>query len=47
MRSHPGVAARVFGVLAARGLNIEMISTSPIRIFCPAHRLSSYFCFEK
>ncbi len=34
MRSHPGVAARVFGVLAAQGLNIEMISTSPIKISC-------------
>ncbi|HEV2998450.1 MAG TPA: aspartate kinase, partial [Solirubrobacteraceae bacterium] len=29
MRSHPGVAARVFGVLAREGINIEMISTSP------------------
>jgi aspartate kinase len=34
MRSHPGVAAKVFGVLAAQGLNIEMISTSPIKISC-------------
>ena len=34
MRSHPGVAAKVFSVLAAQGLNIEMISTSPIRISC-------------
>jgi aspartate kinase len=34
MRSHPGVAARVFGVLAAEGVNIEMISTSPIKISC-------------
>jgi aspartate kinase len=32
MRSHPGVAARVFGELAGEGINIEMISTSPIKI---------------
>jgi len=34
MRSHPGVAAKVFGVLAEEGVNIEMISTSPIKISC-------------
>ena len=34
MRSHPGVAAKVFSVLADEGLNIEMISTSPIKISC-------------
>jgi len=34
MRSHPGVAARVFTVLATQGVNIEMISTSPIKISC-------------
>jgi aspartate kinase len=34
MRSHPGVAARVFAVLAQQGINIEMISTSPIKISC-------------
>jgi aspartate kinase len=34
MRSHPGVAARVFGVLADEQINIEMISTSPIKISC-------------
>jgi aspartate kinase len=34
MRSHPGVAAKVFGVLAGDGVNIEMISTSPIKISC-------------
>lgn len=34
MRSHPGVAARMFEVLAEAGINIEMISTSPIRISC-------------
>ncbi len=34
MRSHPGVAARVFEVLGGEGINIEMISTSPIKISC-------------
>ena len=34
MRSHPGVAAKVFSVLADEGINIEMISTSPIKISC-------------
>jgi aspartate kinase len=34
MRSHPGVAAKVFATLAEKGINIEMISTSPIKISC-------------
>jgi aspartate kinase len=34
MRSHPGVAAKVFRVLADQRINIEMISTSPIKISC-------------
>ena len=34
MKSNPGVAATVFEVLAAAGINIEMISTSAIRISC-------------
>ena len=34
MRSHPGVAAKVFRVLGENGINIEMISTSPIKISC-------------
>jgi aspartate kinase len=34
MRSHPGVAAQVFETLATRDINIEMISTSPIKISC-------------
>jgi aspartate kinase len=34
MRSHPGVAAKVFAVLAQEGVNIDMISTSPIKISC-------------
>jgi aspartate kinase len=38
MRSHPGVAARVFDVLGSERINIEMISTSPIRISCVIDR---------
>jgi aspartate kinase len=34
MRSHPGVAAKVFQVLGDAGINIEMIATSPIKISC-------------
>ena len=34
MRTHPGVAARVFSVLGEQGINIEMIATSPIKISC-------------
>jgi aspartate kinase len=32
MRSHPGVSARCFSALAEAGINIEMISTSEIRL---------------
>ena len=32
MRSHPGITASFFGALAKAGINIEMISTSEIRI---------------
>ena len=34
MKTHPGVAATMFEVLANEGVNIEMISTSSIRISC-------------
>ncbi len=34
MRSHPGVAAKVFNTLGENAINIEMISTSPIKISC-------------
>jgi aspartate kinase len=34
MKTHPGVAAKVFETLGANDINIEMISTSPIRISC-------------
>jgi aspartate kinase len=32
MKSHPGVSAKLFGALRDAGVNIEMISTSEIRI---------------
>ncbi|MHB8681869.1 MAG: aspartate kinase [Acidimicrobiales bacterium] len=34
MRTHPGVSATMFETLASHGINIEMISTSTIRISC-------------
>ncbi len=34
MKTNPGVAATTFETLAAHGINIEMISTSAIRISC-------------
>ena len=34
MKSYPGVTAQTFEALAAAGINIEMISTSSIRISC-------------
>ena len=34
MKSHPGVARDVFKTLGDQGINIEMISTSPIKISC-------------
>ncbi len=34
MRSHPGVAAKALTVIGDAGVNIEMISTSPIKISC-------------
>jgi aspartate kinase len=34
MRSHPGVAADMFEALSEAGINIEIISTSSIRISC-------------
>jgi len=37
MKTNPGVAARMFEVLAEEGVNIEMISTSTIRISCVVH----------
>ena len=34
MRSHAGVAARMFQILASEGINVEAISTSEIKISC-------------
>ena len=34
MKTHPGVAAEMFSSLGSKGINIEMISTSPIIISC-------------
>jgi aspartate kinase len=34
MKTHPGVAADMFDALADAGINIEVISTSSIRVSC-------------
>jgi aspartate kinase len=34
MKTHPGIAAKMFQSLAADGINLQMISTSPIKISC-------------
>ena len=34
MKTHPGVAALMFRTLADAGVNLDMISTSSIRISC-------------
>jgi aspartate kinase len=34
MRSHPGVAARMFRTLADEGVNLRLVSTSPIKVTC-------------
>lgn len=38
MKTHPGVTAMMFEALARADINIEMISTSPIRISCVVRR---------
>jgi aspartate kinase len=38
MRSHTGVARRMFGALAQRGINISMINTSEVRVSAVVHR---------
>jgi aspartate kinase len=38
MRSHSGVASRMFAALAREGINIQMISTSEIKISCVVKR---------
>jgi len=40
MKSYPGVAAKVFTTLGEAGINIQMISTSPIKISCVIRRSS-------
>jgi aspartate kinase len=39
MKTDPGVAAEMFSALAEEGINIEMISTSSIRISCVVHAM--------
>jgi aspartate kinase len=41
MISNPGVAARMFGALAAQDINIQLIATSEIKVSCviPAHQV--------
>jgi len=38
MKSYPGVAAKMFKTLADEGINIEMISTSSIKVSCVIER---------
>ena len=37
MRNHSGVAAKMFQVLSKEGINIQMISTSEIKVSCVIH----------
>jgi aspartate kinase len=37
MRSHAGIAAKMFRIMAAEGINIQAISTSEIKISCLIH----------
>ena len=37
MRNHSGVAAKMFQVLAKEGINLQMISTSEIKVSCVIH----------
>jgi len=38
IQSTPGIAAKMFGILASAGINIEMITTSEIKITCIIRR---------
>jgi aspartate kinase len=38
MRSHAGIAAKMFKLLAAEGINIQAISTSEIKVSCLVHQ---------
>jgi len=37
MRSHAGIASKMFRLLAAEGINIQAISTSEIKVSCLIH----------
>jgi aspartate kinase len=37
MRSHAGIAAKMFRIMAAEGINIQAISTSEIKVSCLIH----------
>jgi aspartate kinase len=43
MKTHPGIAAKMFASLAEDGINMQMISTSPIKISCviPAEQVAT------
>jgi len=47
MKSHHGVAAKMFGVLAKNKINIEMISTSDISISCIIKKKSAEIAVKK
>ena len=38
MRSHAGIAAKMFSILAGEGINIQAISTSEIKVSCLIHQ---------
>jgi aspartate kinase len=38
MRSHAGIAAKMFRIMAAEGINIQAISTSEIKVSCLIHQ---------
>ena len=38
MRSHAGIAAKMFRILANEGINIQAISTSEIKVSLPRRR---------
>ncbi|HPP13553.1 MAG TPA: aspartate kinase [bacterium] len=46
MMNHPGVAGRMFQALARAGVNIEMISTSEIKISCVVRRADAQKSLE-
>ncbi|MHC5544198.1 ACT domain-containing protein, partial [Singulisphaera rosea] len=50
MRTHTGVATRMFGALAERGINIALINTSEVRINVatdPARGKEALACLRK